>query len=106
MPLQEFWNDNPDLLWVYRNSYIEKEKQKLEINKELINFQTWLQGYYNYRAIVSAISKNVKYLSQPIQLNENPKTEKERKLEVAQKIKENMKKGRAMLEQQRGGNKG
>ena len=106
MPLQEFWYDDPDLLWAYRNVYMEKEKQKIEIEKEMINFQSWLQGYYNRIAIVSSMNEDVQYLSEPMELNPKPKTEKERKLEIAQKIKNNMKKGRTLLEQQRSEKKG
>lgn len=106
MPLQEFWYDDPDLLWAYRNVYIEKEKQKLETQREIINFQSWLQGLYNFNAIAGALSKNPKYLENPIELNINPKTERERKLEVAQKIKERMKKSKAILDMQRSEKKG
>lgn len=97
MPLHEFWYDDPDLLWAYRNSYIEKEKLRLEEQQEMLNFHAWLQGYYNHIAIVSSLSKNVKYSSKPLDLKE--KSQKNRKLEVAQKIKENMKRGKAILQQ-------
>ena len=106
MPLQEFWNDDPDLLWVYRNVYMEKEKQKIEIKREMINFQGWLQGLYNFNAIIGALSKEHKYLDSPIDLDSKPKTEKEKKLEIAQKIKDKMRKGRAILEQRRSEKKG
>ena len=106
MPLQEFWYDDPDLLWAYRNVYIEKEKQKIEIKREIINFQAWLQGLYNFNAIAGALSKEHKYLDSPIDLDFKPKTEKEKKLEIAQKIKDKMRKGRAILEQQRSEKKG
>lgn len=106
MPLQEFWYDDPDLLWAYRNVYIEKEKQKIEIKREIINFQAWLQGLYNFNAIAGALSKETKYLDSPIDLDFKPKTEKEKKLEIAQKIKDKMRKGRAILEQQRSEKKG
>ena len=106
MPLQEFWYDDPDLLWAYRNVYMEGEKQKIEIQQEMINFQSWLQGLYNFNAIAGALSKNPKYLDSPIDLNSKPKTEKEKKLEIAQKVKNNMKKGKTILEQQRSENKG
>ena len=106
MPLQEFWNDDPDLLWAYRNVYMEEEKQKIEIQQEMINFQSWLQGLYNFNAIAGALSKNPKYLDSPIDLKSKPKTEKEKKLEIAQKVKNNMKKGKTILEQQRSENKG
>ena len=105
MPLQEFWNDEPDLLWAYRNSYMEKEKTKIQTQKEIINFQTWLQGYYNYIAIGNALSKNGKYLSQPIALDNKSKTEHEKKMEIAQRIKERAMKGKVILEQQRSANK-
>ncbi len=105
MPLQEFWNDEPDLLWAYRNSYMNKEKQNIQAQKEIVNFQAWLQGYYNYIAIGNALSKNGKYLSQPIELDSKPKTEYEKKIEIAQRIKERAMKGKVILEQQRSANK-
>lgn len=105
MPLQEFWNDEPDLLWAYRNAYLNKEKLRIQEKNETINFQAWLQGYYNNVAIVSALSKNVNYLSQPISLNERSKSKKEKNLEIAQRIKERALKGRKILERQKGANK-
>lgn len=102
MPLQEFWNDDPDLLWAYRKSYMEKEQSK----QEMINFQSWLQGYYIRIAIASVFNEKAQYLTQPIELNAKAKTEKEKKLEIAQKIKSNMEKGKKILEQQRSENKG
>ena len=106
MPLQEFWYDDPDLLWAYRNVYMEKEKQKIEIERETINFQSWLQGLYNFNAIAGALSKEPKYLDSPIDLNSKPKTEKDIKTEIAQRIKNNIKKGKTILEQQRSEKKG
>lgn len=106
MPLQEFWNDDPDLLWVYRNVYMEKEKQKLDLEKEEINFQAWLQGLYNFNAIAGALSKKPKYLDKPIELNPTNKTRIQENMEIAQKIKENIKRSKALLRQQRGEKKG
>ena len=106
MPLQEFWYDDPDLLWAYRNVYMEKEKQKIEIERETMNFQSWLQGLYNFNAIAGALSKEPKYLDSPIDLNSKPKTEKDIKMEIAQRIKNNIKKGKTILEQQRSEKKG
>lgn len=101
MPLQEFWNDDPDLLWTYRNSYIEKKKLEIETQREMINFQGWIYGLYNFNAIAGALSKKTKYLDEPIDLYAKPKSEKERKLEVAQKVKENMKRGQALLKRRK-----
>ena len=106
MPLQEFWYDDPDLLWAYRKSYIEKEKAKFQGQREMVNLHAWLQGYYNHIAIVSSLDKNTKYLSQPIELDAKPKTEKDKKIEIARKVKERIIKGKLILEQQRSEKKG
>lgn len=97
MPVQEFWNEEPDLLWVYRNFYVKKLKQNIKLQKEMINYQTWLQGLYNSYAIGSVFSKNTKYLETPIDLDAKPKT----KQEIAQKIKERTKQGQMILQQRR-----
>lgn len=97
MPLQEFWYDDPDLLWVYRNLYLEKTKQEIEYKKEIINYQAWLQGLYNYYAIGNAFSKNGNYLEKPIDFNAKPKT----KQDIAQRIKERTKQGQMILQQRR-----
>ena len=49
------------------------------MKQEMINFQCWLQGYYNNIAIVSGLNENVNYLSKPIELNVKPKSQKEEK---------------------------
>ncbi len=95
MPLQEFWNDNPDLLWAYRNSYM----QKIEQEREIINHKAWLQGFYNYNAIVSAFSKNAKYFDKPIEFNTKPKTVEEQRQELMHKIKEQKIRGQMLLKQ-------
>ena len=97
MPVQEFWNEDPDLLWVYRNLFLSKIEQEVKIKKEMINFQSYLTGFYNYYAIGSALSKNEKYLEKPIDLEARPKT----KQEIAQKIKERAMKGKEILQQRR-----
>ena len=83
MPLDEFWNNDPDLLWAYRNSYM----QKMEQERDMINYKAWLQGFYNYNAITSAFSKNAKYFDKPIEFNERPKTKQGQKQLVAEKAK-------------------
>ena len=104
MPLQEFWYNDPDLLWAYRNVYMAKKKQEIEIQKEMINYQAWLQGLYNYHAIAEILGEKHRYLDKPIDLK--PKTEKEKKLEVAQKIKERTMRSKQILAQQRREKKG
>lgn len=95
MPLQEFWNDDPDLLWAYRNSYM----QKIEQERDMINYKAWLQGFYNYNAIASAFSKNAKYFDKPIEFNAKPKTEEEKRQELMHKIKEQKSRAQILLKQ-------
>lgn len=99
MPLDEFWNNDPDLLWVYRNSYMQKMEQDLEIEKQMINYKAWLQGFYNYNAIASAFSKNAKYFDKPIEFNSKPKTAEEKRQELMDKIKEQKLRGQMLLKQ-------
>lgn len=95
MPLQEFWNDDPDLLWTYRDLYTKKMEQDIKLQQEMINYQSWLQGLYIQRAIASNFSKQVRYFEKPIDFNAKPKT----KQEIAQKIKERTKQGQMILQQ-------
>lgn len=97
MPLQEFWYDDPDLLWVYRNLYIQKMEQDIKLQQEMINYQAWLQGLYIQRAIASNFSKGINYLDKPIDFNIKPKT----KQDIAQRIKERAKQGQMILQQRR-----
>jgi len=101
MPLQEFWNDDPDLLWTYRNLYIQRMEQDIKLQQEIINYQSWLQGLYIQRAIVSSFHEKINYYDKPIDFNAKPKT----KQEIAQRIKERTKQGQMIL-QQRSENKG
>lgn len=99
MPLQEFWNDDPDLLWTYRNLYIKKLEDDIKIEKEMINYKAWLQGFYNYNAIASAFSKNIKYFDKPIEFNAKPKTVEEKRQELMHKIKEQKMRAQMLLKQ-------
>lgn len=90
MPLREFWYDDPELLWVYRFSFINKLKRE----EEMMNTNAWLNGYYNHIAIASALSKNVKYLDKPIEFNKK----KESKADIASKIKANMQIAKKLIE--------
>jgi hypothetical protein len=95
MPLQEFWYDDPELLWVYRFSYEEKMKEKAMEQ----NSNAWLYGYYNYIAINAALSKNGKYLDKPIELNKEEK--KDTKLDIANRIKANMARAKQIIKKER-----
>ena len=52
MSIKEFWEDDPDLFWAYRFSYINRKK----FEQEEMNTHCWLQGAYFYEAISVALS--------------------------------------------------
>lgn len=52
MSVKEFWEDDPDLFWAYRFSYIERIKFKNEDENQI----AWLQGAYIYEAVSIALS--------------------------------------------------
>lgn len=79
MSVKEFWEDDPELFWAYRFSYIEKTKRE----QELANTHMWLQGAYIYEAVSVALSNafsNVKhqYLQEPYDLSNNKQKQVER----------------------------
>lgn len=100
MSAKEFWEDDPDLFWAYRFSYINKKKQE----QEEYNVNCWLQGAYFYEAISvalsNAFSKNkISYRDKPYDFNSSDKNPKQNNLE--KQLKERAKQIEKML----GGNK-
>ena len=53
MSTTEFWDSEPDLLWAYHKSFMER----IKIKKETENFNFWLQGLYIYDGVSRAIYK-------------------------------------------------
>ena len=96
MPLDDFWHGSSELIWAYRESHDRKHKEQLE----KINFEAWVQGLYNLRALYSVHShmnlseqdqhKAVEYFEHPIDLFDNvaPKTKELRRQEAIAKRKE------------------
>ena len=95
MSVKDFWENDPELFWAYRFSYITKLKRETEIN----NYNAWLQGMYFYEGVSIAIANsfgegNYKYPIEPYgvesnnedtpQLTEQEKTMIELKGRVAQ----------------------
>lgn len=81
MSIKEFWEDDPDLFWAYRFSYINRKK----FEQEEMNTHCWLQGAYFYEAISVALSnafskKKIEYRNQPYDFNSTKET-KQSKLE-------------------------
>lgn len=78
MSYDEFWNKDPELFFSYRFSYLKR----IEIQREEINFGSWLNGLYNYKAYAVALhnafdGKNapLTYFTEPIDLNGDIKEE-------------------------------
>lgn len=83
MPIVEFWEEEPDLLWTYRKSYIEQKK----LESEMLNYSAWLNGLYVYDAL-AVVAHNIlakkgtspkTYFEKPIELNANISEEEKRK---------------------------
>lgn len=93
MSIKEFWNDEPDLLWTYRKSYMDEKK----IQNELSNYKAWLNGLYVFDAISKSLyncfgrkngqeAKN--YIETPYDFNKTKETiEKEEQLKNEQEVK-------------------
>lgn len=86
MSVKEFWEEDPDLFWAYRFSYINKQKREQELN----NVQAWLQGAYFYEAISVALSNA--FSKQKIQYRDKP-------FELEQQSEENKKPKQNLLEE-------
>lgn len=108
MSNKEFWEEEPELLWAYRKSYMEKMKIQSEVN----NYNAWLNGLYVFDAISKSIYNSfgrketqqpLNYIEKPFDFNAKPKTkeeiEREKRLELEAKIKERNKQIKEMLKQ-------
>ena len=96
MPLQEFWYENPDLLWVYRTSFINKRKEEVEFQHECINYQAWLIGVYVQQAIGSAFNKKIHYPSQPFDVNGGKASKKD----LEQRIRQQLNRGKNLIKKE------
>lgn len=99
MSVKEFWEDDPDLFWAYRFSYINKKTQE----QEEINTRCWLQGAYFYEAFSVALSnafskQKIEYRNQPYELNLD---ENEKQNQLEQQLKQRAMKIKGLLEKKR-----
>ncbi len=91
MTSEEFWKDNPKLLYSYYKAYENKQKRELELN----NYNNWLQGLYVYDGLEKSLTdfgygflagkKNPNrglYPSEPYNITGNKEEEKLRKKEI------------------------
>lgn len=106
MSNREFWEEDPELLWAYRKSYMDKMK----IQSEIDNYNSWLNGLYVYDAISKSLYNSfgrketqpvMNYIDKPYNFNVKPKSkeeiEKEERLKVEEQIKERNRQIKEML---------
>lgn len=87
MSIKDFWENDPELFWAYRFSYINRIKRESEIN----NYNAWLQGMYFFEGVTIALANsfgkaNYKYPSEPYgfekQEDNTPKLTEQEKLVI------------------------
>ncbi len=110
MSNKDFWEEDPELLWAYRKSYLDKFKLQKEVN----NFVAWLNGVYVFNAIQVGIYNSfgrkdnqpaLNYYEQPIDFNAKPKSKeeliREKRLQIEERIKERNREIKEMLKQKK-----
>lgn len=104
MPLNEFWNEEPNLFWAYRFCFYQKKVQE----RDEINFKAWLHGAYVYEAVSVALNNSfskskLEYSSEPrgYEKPEDDKNKKEKQIKLEEMLKARAKKIEGLL----GGNK-
>ena len=88
MSIKDFWENDPELFWAYRFSYINKIKRESEIQ----NYNAWLQGLYFYEGVTISLSNGfgkttLKYPEMPYGLEEKKKGLTEEDNEIIKNIK-------------------
>ena len=108
MSTQEFWYEEPELLWTYRKVYMDK----LKIQNELDNQQAWRIGLYVYEAMSVVMYNSFKkegqptqnYCEKPYDFSNTGKSKEElleEEIEInEQLIRENLNRGKRVLNEQ------
>lgn len=86
MPIKDFWENDPELFWAYRFSYINKLRRESEEKNNI----AWLQGMYFYEGISIALANsfgkaNYKYPTEPYG-TEKKKTKKPKMTEQEKNV--------------------
>lgn len=103
MSTKEFWEDDPELFWAYRFSYLERIRRE----KEMFNERAWLQGAYFYDAVSVALSqafgdKKAQYRDTPYELEQDKNREETPKQNL---LEEQLKARAKKIEELLGGKK-
>ena len=92
MSTTEFWEQEPDLLWAYHKSFLERMKVEQSTN----NFNAWLQGMYIFDGVSKAIYNSfgrksgqriLEYVPKPYEFDTKEKDELERIQEMEERIR-------------------
>ena len=72
MSIKDFWENDPELFWAYRFSYITKLQRESEQN----NYNAWLQGLYFFEGVSIALANGfgkakLEYTKTPYGFEEN-----------------------------------
>lgn len=75
MSIKDFWENDPELFWAYRFSYINKLKRESETQ----NYNAWLQGMYFFEGVSIALANgfgkaHLKYPEKPYGTSEEEET--------------------------------
>lgn len=104
MQTAEFWEEEPELLWAYRKSYMDKKK----IEAETINYTAWLNGVYIYDAVATVIHNGFskegtrprEYIAQPFEFGlSKEEVEKKKRKQIEDNIRKSLNKKKALIEQ-------
>jgi hypothetical protein len=82
MTYNQFWFDDPQLYYIYEESYREQLEDRLK-EKDIFN---WQLGQYIQLAIGSCLDKNIKYPNSPI-FNKEQATKPKTTLDMLEKFK-------------------
>lgn len=85
MSIKDFWENDPELFWAYRFSYINKIKRE----EELKNYNAWLQGLYFFEGVSIALANSFgkARLKYPVEPYGFRKEEEERKVAMSESQK-------------------
>ena len=79
MSIKDFWENDPELFWAYRFSYVNKMKREAEMK----SYDAWLQGLYFFEGVSIAIANsfgkaNLKYPELPYGMEKGKKKKKKK----------------------------
>ena len=104
MQTSEFWEEEPELLWAYRKSYIDKMK----LEREMMNHKAWINGLYVFDAVsVSLYNAFAKtgtepknYVKEPFDFNMTKEEfEIKRRREMENNIRKSLNRKKELLKQ-------